>query len=205
MPNEECGGDGLRVSSLTRILDPGALRAFPTVCLLAFLAACTPPAAPPPVSTDTPGITDHEALEQLRTGKVALDCGAPCASKWQATLPELQAHYNAGEWRDLALTVIRINYPQDLAYFYLGRAAEGLGARSSALTYYGTARSLATGTENNAKCAASQAGCNGLSLLTETLTRMQIVEEVRRGSRRTSHAVGQPAPDSWVDPEPASK
>ncbi len=206
MRNEECGSNGLRMSGLTRFFDRSAIKALPAACLLACLAACAQPvSAPAPVSTQAV-LSDDEALNQLRTGKVVLDCGPSCAPKWSGSLAELQTHYNAEEWRDLALLVIHTNYSQDLAYFYLGRAAEGLGARSSALAYYGTARGLATGADNSAKCGSTPQGCNGLSLLTETLTRTQIVEEARRRSfvRHQPHATGQQPPDSWVDPEPAS-
>ena len=220
MPNEEYGGDSLRMlgmKRLTEFTDRNASKAIYAGCLLVCLAGCATQVAPPPHQADTTQ-TDEQALAQLRAGKVALDCGQSCASKWLGNMAELQTRYTAGEWRELALLVMQVNYSQDLAYFYLGRAAEGLGDRSAALAYYSTARALATGADNSARCAASQSGCNGLSLLTETLTRRQIVEEegsrsvaarhqlrARQEPGQPADATGQPPPDNWVDPAPVSR
>ena len=47
----------------------------------------------------------------------------------------LEAHDRA-DWQRLALIVLDVGYNSDLAYYYLGRAAEGMGANDAALTYY---------------------------------------------------------------------
>jgi len=39
-------------------------------------------------------------------------------------------------WRDLAVTVIKVGYLNDLSYFLLGEAANGLGLRDAARNYY---------------------------------------------------------------------
>jgi len=185
---------------------------FCAASMLGFMAACATVASSPQHETD------EQALEQLRSGKGVLDCGQSCADAWHYKGPKLIAHYNAGDWRELALLVIQTGYHQDLGYFYLGRAAEGLGDSSAALVYYKAAEALATGTAENVKCTASRDGCNGLSLLTEILTRMQIIDSVRDRNawavRRQQHSRAapgqpasnpvQPATDKWVDPPPAS-
>jgi hypothetical protein len=189
-----------------------SIRAICAASLLSFLAACAA-ALPAPRHE-----TDEQALEQLRTAKAVLDCGQSCAEAWRRNQSEAMSRYSAGHWRELALLVMETNYRQDLAYFYLGRAAEELGESSAALVYYNSAEALATGTNPTAKCAASPGGCNGLSLLTEVLTRTQIVDAVRGRSawaaRRQQHsrpepgqaadAPGQPPTGNWVDPPPAS-
>jgi hypothetical protein len=193
-------------------LAANSIRAVCAASLLSLLTAratAIPPARPE---------TDGQALEQLRTSKAALDCGQSCAEAWRNDRSELTTHYSAGDWRELALLVMQTNHRQDLAYFYHGRAAEGLGESASASVYYKTAEALATGTDETAKCAASPEGCNGLNLLTEVLTRIQIVEAVSGrnafAARRQQHsqpqagqpadAPGQPPTGNWVDPPPAS-
>jgi hypothetical protein len=44
----------------------------------------------------------------------------------------------------LAVLVVQIGYDEDLAWFYLGRAAEGLGSDKAALKYYKISAALAT-------------------------------------------------------------
>lgn len=188
------------------------IRTFCGAGLLGFLAACATLAPSPRHETD------DQAMEEVRAGKAVLDCTQSCAGAWRQNRSELTTRYNAGDWRGLAVLVMQIDYRQDLAYFYLGRAAEGLGENSAALVYYKTAESLATGTAEDAKCATRPEGCNGLSLLTEVLTRVQIVDAARSrntwATRRQPHVPsgpgqpttkpGQPATDNWVDPPPVS-
>jgi hypothetical protein len=186
-----------------------AVRACCAASLAGFLAACAT-VAPPPLQE-----TDDQALQQLRTGQAALDCTQACAGAWRHNRADLTARYNQGDWRDLALLVMQIDYRQDLGYFYLGRAAEGLGETSAALDYYKTAEALATGTDEKAKCAASSGDCNGLNLLSEVLTRTQIAtaERHRRawaargrpGSAEPAAASGQAPAGAWINPPPVSQ
>jgi hypothetical protein len=190
-----------------------AVRACCAMTLAGFLAACAAGGPPPRHETD------DQALQQLRTGEAVLDCTQSCADLWRRDQSELMARYAAGDWRELALLVMQADYRQDLAYFFLGRAAEGLGETSAALAYYKTAEALATGTVEEAKCAASKEGCNGLSLLTEVLTRTQIIDaqherdvwaahrqkRPRPGPGQPAAASGQPATGTWVDPPPVSQ
>jgi hypothetical protein len=176
----------------------GAIRAFCTASLLGMLAACAVSPAPRQE-------TDEQALEQLRTASAVLDCDQ-CDEAWHHNRPEMMMHYRAGEWRELALLVMRTDYRQDLAYFYLGRAAEGLGERKSASAYYKTAESLATGTIDSAKCAATPEGCDGHTLLTEVLTRIQIVDtDHSHDLRATRRQQNSPPTGNWVDPPPATQ
>lgn len=179
------------------------------VSLAGYLAACAT-AAPPPRQE-----TDGQALQQLRSGEAVLDCTQACASAWHRNRAELTARYNQGAWRDLALLVMQIDYRQDLGYFYLGRAAEGLGDTSAALDYYKAAEALATGTDEEAKCAARSGDCNGLDLLSEVLTWTQIAtaERHRRAwAARGRPGAGEPAGASaqapagaWVNPPPVTQ
>lgn len=205
-----------RMKSLFAAPAANAVRALCAMVLLGSLAACaTHPAAPQE--------TDDQALAQLDSGSAVLDCDQSCGEAWRRNRPQMMTYYNAGDWRDLALLVIRTDYRQDLGYFYLGRAAEGLGEREAASASYKTAEAMATGTVDSAKCAATPGGCDGLALLTEVLTRIQIVDaqhshvfhaarrqqraqpgSTQPGSTRPTGAAGQPAAGNWVDPPPAT-
>jgi hypothetical protein len=65
----------------------------------------------------------------------------------------------ARQWRELAVLVMQIGYTNDLTYYYLGRAAEGLGFGDAAKTYYQISTRL---TSAGITCAADGANyCNG--------------------------------------------
>jgi hypothetical protein len=65
----------------------------------------------------------------------------------------------ARQWRDLAILVMQIGYINDLTYYYLGRAAEGLGFGDAAKTYYQISVRL---TSAGITCTADGAEyCNG--------------------------------------------
>jgi hypothetical protein len=72
----------------------------------------------------------------LKAGNVTLDCSVNCMLSWNSQVPALQALDLAEQWDDLATKVVQIGYKQDLAYYYLGQAAQGLGYHEAAITYY---------------------------------------------------------------------
>lgn len=61
---------------------------------------------------------------------------------------ELRALYKNGEWEKLVTTVLSKRAAWDTYYFYLGRAAEELGHKRAALTYY----ELAINSDKYKKC-----------------------------------------------------
>jgi len=63
---------------------------------------------------------------------------------------ELRDLYKNGKWEELVKTVLSKHAAWDTYYFYLGRAAEELGYKEAAITYYG----LAINSEKNKKCDA---------------------------------------------------
>ena len=88
-----------------------------------------------------------------------LECGAPCRDAWRTNRTTALVMNEARQWRDLAILVMQIGYINDLTYYYLGRAAEGLGFGDAAKTYYQTSLRL---TSAGITCAADGAEyCNG--------------------------------------------
>lgn len=75
------------------------------------------------------------AVEQFRQGDARLTC-AGCASQFQARRDSLRRFYRDKAWENLAREVLETNFKQDIAWFYLGAAAQGLGQTEAAREYY---------------------------------------------------------------------
>ncbi len=81
-----------------------------------------------------------ELSDEFKNGEARLGCRMPCALTWGLFRDRAKALYNARAWSDLAVNVLRIGYADDLTYFYLGKAAEGLGHYRAAENYYRLSR-----------------------------------------------------------------
>ena len=81
-----------------------------------------------------PNRFDEAALIE---GRITLECESPrCAFAWQTRRKAIDERYESGDWHALARLVGSVDFPSDLAYFYLGRAAEALDAPEAAATYF---------------------------------------------------------------------
>src|SRR5205823_2094983 len=79
--------------------------------------------------------TTEEVLRRLQAGEPMVDCRA-CLEAWRANRATALVLNETHHWTELAGLVMETGYTDDLTYFYLGRAAEGLGYRDAARTYY---------------------------------------------------------------------
>jgi len=108
-------------------------------------------------------------MSDLKAGKMNLDCGAGCSFTWISQAPSIHALDIAEKWPDLAVRVMQIGYGSDLAYYYLGQAAQGLNYQQAAIGYYSTSLALATGPNPLLKCSAGQGAggdpCQGVDLV----------------------------------------
>ncbi len=132
------------------------------VAMLALLAGCEQK-----VATLTPEL-QAGMMNDLQAGKMTLDCGLKCHFTWVAQVPQINALDTSERWTDLAVRVMQIGYGSDLAYYYLGQAAQGLGYHNAAIAYYTTSLSIATGPDPLAKCEGTGAGannCQGVDLV----------------------------------------
>lgn len=151
------------------------------------LAACAP------VQTMNPEFR-AQTLSALRSGTINLDCGAACAWGWVTERERMRAFDAAGDWESLALRVAQVGYQKDLAYYYLGRAAEGLGYREAALAYYGDSYTLATGSQPGAQCRQVAGDCMGVNLLAVLPTKLKLnAGSTPYGINRSSMKQGQNA------------
>jgi Flp pilus assembly protein TadD len=81
-------------------------------------------------------------LERFKQGEARLECDS-CSLKFGFAKDELQTLHRKGEWERLARQVLELGYAQDISWYYLGAAAEGLGLTDPARRYYQQAAELA--------------------------------------------------------------
>ena len=140
-------------------------------------------------------------LQDFRDGKAELTCRIACQFTYSRALSSLHVMHQTQDWAGLSENILRIGYSNDLSYYYLGRAAEGLGYPRAALRYYQISGGIATGDERMAKCAAS-AECNGIELPRALQPRMAMIN-AQLTPRRAVPRVA--AADEWVEPPPVAR
>ncbi len=105
-------------------------------------------------------------FDKFKTGKANLNCTLACGFGNGSNRKSIQELYSNQRWKDLAIVVIKVNYEKDLNYFYLGRAAEALGYKVAAETYYNKAIEL-SGTSK--RCGyVFKYQCNGIDVPSES-------------------------------------
>ncbi|MEX5452132.1 hypothetical protein [Stutzerimonas stutzeri] len=95
-------------------------------------------------------------IEVFERGEARLNCETSCSGAWGSARRQAKRLYEQGLWNDLAIEVARVGFKADQTYFYLGRAAEGLGHAEAARTYY------KLGLASSYKCAGIINNCDGL-------------------------------------------
>ncbi len=144
------------------------------IASIVLLQACAPNS---PITTLTSAPTKDARAEMLRDikhGDISLDCDVLCSAPWHLGGRREAGKLNAQrDYEGLGLHIARLGYPSDLSYFYLGRAAEELGAQTAAIKYYRIASTIASGTdtENGYRCSDTDA-CNGLSFPKDITARL---------------------------------
>jgi predicted Zn-dependent protease len=77
-----------------------------------------------------------EPFERFKTGKAVFNCRTECALRYGTRKGDWKRLHSNQQWRELALSVMQTEYLSDLSYFMLGEAAQGLGLKDAATTYY---------------------------------------------------------------------
>lgn len=130
---------------------PSAFRsAFIAICVF-MIYGCASSGIQTPTGEQATNVTT--AFER---GEARLNCGVTCAVAWGSSRRDARELYDQGLWKDLAIQVAKVGFKSDQTYFYLGRAAEGLGLVDAALTYY------KLGLASPYKCAGIINNCDGL-------------------------------------------
>jgi len=78
-------------------------------------------------------------FEKFRLGDVVFQCTYECALNYTLQKGQWKRLYDRQSWRDLAVSVVRVGYLNDLSYFFLAEAAKGLGNPEAAKKYYARA------------------------------------------------------------------
>jgi hypothetical protein len=118
-----------------------------------------------------------ELMHQFQAGQAMLNCSMEeCGLGWIHDLPNAAALEATGRWEELALSVMRIGYGDDLSYYYLGRAAENLGYLQAAQRYYRMAEQLSV---TQMACRKPKVGvdiCNGHDFPDALYPHLEVVE-----------------------------
>ncbi|MCW5575720.1 MAG: M48 family metallopeptidase [Burkholderiales bacterium] len=77
-----------------------------------------------------------EEFERFRKGEAVFNCTTECVFAYGYHRGGWKILHEKGQWRELAVAVIKVGYFNDLSYFLLGEAATGLGFHEVAKTYY---------------------------------------------------------------------
>lgn len=115
---------------------------------------------------DMHGEKISDIREALGKGSIRLTCGLACSGAYGYNRQRLRSLYDNAIWYDLARMVTDIGHGGDQSYFYLGRAAEGLGYIDAARTYYALAKA-------GQKCGGLINVCDGLVFPRDIDNRLQ--------------------------------
>jgi len=102
-----------------------------------------------------PNLVPTIPSNEFKSGEIRLHCESACALRWNAKSHHLKALHDNKLWADLANEVREVDYITDLSYYYLGRAAEGLGHPEAATIYYRLALA------HLHRCDSWLSGCDG--------------------------------------------
>lgn len=125
-------------------------------------------------------VAQRPNLSAFREGRLLLSCrGMACAIRTGAIRKTLKRDFEDGQWLELAARVSSVGAPSDQMYFYLGRAAEGIGDLKAAEIYYG--RATSAGTE---KCDGLLNNCDGFTFPSDAEKRFLSVKAAMRENER---------------------
>lgn len=138
--------------------------------LIAFLVIFTVGCASSP-----PRPKSGSLYTDFSNGDIRLDCRLSCAGKFGSNLSYMMQLHNAESWNELAKEVYLAGFNQDIAYYFLGRSAEGLENYQAAETYY---------LLGQAATACMLSGCGGLVFPDVINNRLAILKDKKINQRK---------------------
>jgi hypothetical protein len=128
----------------------------------------------PPIHIDD--TNRQQTSEDFVHARIELADSLATTGSFTSNRPKMHSLYLQGDWQGLSRLVIEVNFDNDLDWFYLGRAAEGMQLNDTALYYY--ARALST---INA-CYSSVFGdaCDGLRFPQDITARVNALHASRK-------------------------
>jgi hypothetical protein len=146
------------------------------------------------------------ALEKFHAGTAAMTCGTgiDCTFKWINSRAAAQRFAQAQKWDDVADVVLAAGMDVDLAWFYLGLAAQGENRTSAARTYYNMSIRKTTAGGINACGSVDESQCEGVTLPDDADEQMASLRGVRHPVARKSPSTpaATPASTGFVAPAP---
>jgi hypothetical protein len=145
---------------------------------------------------------DGSLVETVRSGKATLGCGTDqCERAWNARRRFASEYVRQMRWAELAATVLATDYASDLTYFYLARAADGLGAPRASLAYYNQARQQA----NGPRTCQRTASCDGVDVAAQAVAAATAIQRRQASAPRpTLQPVDAPAATEFKLPPAAT-
>ena len=178
------------------MIPPMTRRCLPPALLLAvLLAGCATRLAS--MSTEQ----RQDILPAFRQGRTVLDCRVACSWQWFARRQTLANLYATQQWNQLAGEISEIGYQEDLAYFWLGRAAEAQGFLPAAARYYAIAGALTRAGDPNLRCTnVGIGGCFGVNVPAASYARLNAVQATLVAAYRMQQQASLPAGDAPLRP-----
>jgi S1-C subfamily serine protease len=142
------------------------------------------------------GMLDSEAamarFDAFRGGNVTLPMGALEAAEWALYRDAAYEHLAAGQWRELADIVQRKGINNDLNWYYLGRAAEGLGETELARQYFQRSLERSSSPKASHRCQGAVISvCDGFEFPDVALARLS---QLQAGAPQKPDVDAAPAP-----------
>ena len=137
-----------------------------------------------------------EAISAFHAGQAQFVCGQglTCAVRWSAAKSAANRLLLGERWDDVADVVLGAGYEQDLTWFYLGVAAEGLGQTGAARIYYDNAVRRTLYGAGYSCVSAGMLTCDGVRLPQDAQQLMAGLEKRGRGQpSRSASAAYNPA------------
>jgi S1-C subfamily serine protease len=127
-----------------------------------------------------------ELSDKFKDSEVRLDCRVACSGTYGWNRPNLRRLHDSDKWKELATIVLRIGFVNDQSYYYLARAAEGLGFYDAVDEYY----QLSMAVPIAETCGGGIINvCDGFVFPREIVTRREIIKP--RLSRTTREPIAE--------------
>jgi hypothetical protein len=114
--------------------------------------------------------------------------------------PSIHALDLAENWNGLAVRVMQIGFGSDLAYYYLGQSAQGLGYHNAAIAYYSTSYAIAQGGNPLLKCSAQQSPNGDPCLGVDLVSSIPVLIQASRDAIAQQQAAAAAAASASADP-----
>ncbi len=114
------------------------------------------------------------AVASVRAGEAMLTCREACVAEWRNAQQRAAQLTAAGRWEELVALLLQVGFQDDLSLYYLGLAAEGLGAPNAAAGYYRESTNISA---TAVSCRMLSRNCGGVALPRAAMARLAALEQ----------------------------